>query len=134
MNENYWLFNTDETEQEGEGAYREMIAQSRIAAWGHCRGTGARGTLNRPDEGETVFFFRAGHGLIPSRVPPTTCRSTPVPPRAGTSRRRTQARQARQRRSHHGVAGMGTHVAGLSRWLCAAKCSSKGRRTGSTRP
>ena len=34
MNETYWLFNTDETEVEGEGAHLEMIAQSRIAAWG----------------------------------------------------------------------------------------------------
>jgi hypothetical protein len=66
MNERYWLFNTDETEQEGEGAYQEMIDQSVIAAWGHCRGTGACGTLNRPEEGETVFFFRAGHGIIAS--------------------------------------------------------------------
>lgn len=66
MNESYWLFNTDETEPEGEGAYLEMIERSVIAAWGHCRGTGASGTLNKPDEGETVFFFRAGHGIIAS--------------------------------------------------------------------
>ena len=65
MNESYWLFNTDETEAEGEGAHLEMIAQSRIAAWGHCRGTGACGTLNKPVEGETVFF-RARQGIIAS--------------------------------------------------------------------
>ena len=66
MGESYWLFNTDETEQEGEGAWREMIDQSVIAAWGHCRGTGARGTLDKPEEGETVLFFRAGQGIIAS--------------------------------------------------------------------
>src|SRR5947209_1570049 len=66
MNERYWLFNTDETEQEGEGAYRDMLDLSVIAAWGHCRGTGARRTLDKPAEGETVFFFRAGHGIIAS--------------------------------------------------------------------
>jgi hypothetical protein len=66
MNNDHWLFNTDETEQEGEGAYQDMIARSVIAAWGHCRGTGARGTLDKPAEGETVFFFRAGHGVIAS--------------------------------------------------------------------
>ena len=66
MNETYWLFNIDETEAEGEGAHLEMIAQSRIAAWGYCRGTGARATLNWPGEGETVFFFRAGEGIIAS--------------------------------------------------------------------
>jgi hypothetical protein len=66
MNERYWLFNTDETEQEGEGAYRHMLDLSAIAAWGHCRGTGARRTLDKPAEGETVYFFRAGHGIIAS--------------------------------------------------------------------
>jgi hypothetical protein len=66
MNESYWLFNTDETEAEGEGAYRDMLDLSVIAAWGHCRGTGARRTLDKPGEGETVFFFRAGHGIIAS--------------------------------------------------------------------
>lgn len=64
MNESYWLFNTDETEAQGEGAHLEMIAQSRIAAWGDCRGTGACATLDKPEEGESVFFFRAGHGII----------------------------------------------------------------------
>jgi hypothetical protein len=66
MKECCWLFNTDETEAEGEGAYRDMLDLSVIAAWGHCRGTGARGTLDKPGEGETVFFFRAGHGIIAS--------------------------------------------------------------------
>jgi hypothetical protein len=64
MNETYWLFNTDETEEEGEGAYQEMLAQRRIAAWGNCRGVGACRTLDKPQDGETVFFFRAGHGII----------------------------------------------------------------------
>ncbi len=66
MNERYWLFNTDETEQEGEGAHWDMLDLSVIAAWGHCRGTGARRTLDKPAEGETVFFFLAGHGIIAS--------------------------------------------------------------------
>jgi hypothetical protein len=66
MNERYWLFNTDETEQEGEGAHRDMIDLSVIAAWGYCRGSGARRTLDRPTEGETVFFFLAGQGIIAS--------------------------------------------------------------------
>jgi hypothetical protein len=43
-----------------------MLDLSVIAAWGHCRGTGARRTLDKPAEGETVFFFRAGHGIIAS--------------------------------------------------------------------
>jgi hypothetical protein len=64
MSERYWLFNTDETEQEGEGAYRDMLDQSAMAAWGDCKGVGAERTLNRPEEGETVFFFLAGTGII----------------------------------------------------------------------
>jgi hypothetical protein len=66
MNERYWLFNTDETESEGEGAFRDMLDQSVIAAWGHCKGVGAERTLNRPADGETVFFFLAGTGIIAS--------------------------------------------------------------------
>src|SRR5690606_20700022 len=61
-----WLFNTDETERAGEGAFREMIAQNVIAAWGRCRGTGAHRTLEKPNEGETVFYFLAGQGIIAS--------------------------------------------------------------------
>ena len=64
MNERYWLFNTDETEEEGEGAYQDMLDLSVIAAWGYCRGTGAKRTLNKPTEGDTVFFFLAGRGII----------------------------------------------------------------------
>jgi hypothetical protein len=66
MNGRCWLFNTDETEQEGGGAYRDLLDQSVIAAWGYCHGTGARRTLDKPSEGETVFYFRAGHGIIAS--------------------------------------------------------------------
>lgn len=66
MSNRYWLFNTDETEPEGEGAYNEMLAQSVIAAWGNCKGVGAERTLNRPDDGETVFFFLSGTGIIAS--------------------------------------------------------------------
>jgi predicted RNA-binding protein with PUA-like domain len=63
-NKRYWLFNTDETEEEGEGAYLDMLNQSVIAAWGNCKGVGAERTLNRPNEGETVFFYLAGTGII----------------------------------------------------------------------
>jgi hypothetical protein len=66
MDEDSWLFNTDETEQEGEGAWQDMINRSVIAAWGHCRGIGARRMLDKPGDRETVFFFRAGHGIIAS--------------------------------------------------------------------
>jgi hypothetical protein len=66
MNKRCWLFYTDETEQEGEGAYRDMLDLSVIAAWGHCHGTGARRTMDKPAEGEMVYFFRAGHGIIAS--------------------------------------------------------------------
>lgn len=66
MNERCWLFNTDETETEGEGASRHMLDMSVIAAWGYCRGTGAQRTLDKPAEGETVFFFLAGEGIIAS--------------------------------------------------------------------
>jgi hypothetical protein len=66
MGKTYWLFNTDETEDEGEGAYRKMIAQSCIAAWGSCRNQGAKKTLERPQSGETVFLFCAGRGIIAS--------------------------------------------------------------------
>jgi hypothetical protein len=79
MSQRYWLFNTDETEQEGEGAYRDMLDLSVIAAWGYCRGTGARRTLDKPAEGETVFFFRAGHGIIASgRVAGRSFKATTV--------------------------------------------------------
>ena len=55
MGEDCWLFNTDETEHEGEGAWEDMLAQNVIAAWGYCHGTGAEGTLNMPAAGETIF-------------------------------------------------------------------------------
>ncbi len=66
MNETSWLFNTDETEAEGAGAHRHMLDLSVIAAWGHSRGTRARRTLDRPAEGDTVYFFLAGRGIIAS--------------------------------------------------------------------
>lgn len=59
-----WLFNTDETEIEGTGTYQSMLQQSVIAAWGDCRELGAERMLNKPDQGETVFFFLAGTGII----------------------------------------------------------------------
>ncbi len=62
----FWLFNTDETEKEGEGAYQKMIDQSCIAAWGSCKNQGAKKTLAKPQPGETVFLFCAGRGIIAS--------------------------------------------------------------------
>lgn len=66
MNARSWLFNTDETEPEGEGAHKDMIDLSVIAAWGSCRGSGARLTLDKPADGETIFYFLARHGIIAS--------------------------------------------------------------------
>lgn len=60
----YWLFNTDETEEEGEGAYRRMIRHSCIAAWGNCKGQGAEKTLMKPQSGDVVFLFCARQGII----------------------------------------------------------------------
>jgi hypothetical protein len=61
----YWFFNTDESESEGEGAHQRMIDQSCIAAWGDCiRHGGAKETLEQPEDGDTVFLFRAGHGIV----------------------------------------------------------------------
>lgn len=60
----HWLFNTDETEPEGEGKYAVMLKQQVVAAWGHCKGLGAEVTLNRPNPGDIVFYFRAGFGII----------------------------------------------------------------------
>src|SRR6266699_2309949 len=66
MTQTYWLFNTDETEAEGEGAYQKMIDQACIAAWGSCRNQGAKRTLEKPRPGETVFLFCARRGIIAS--------------------------------------------------------------------
>ena len=61
-----WFFNTDESEKEGKGAYQKMIDQSCIAAWGECRGNGAEATLNKPGDGDIVFLYRAGFGVVAS--------------------------------------------------------------------
>lgn len=60
----YWLFNTDETEPEGEGKHEAMLKQHVVAAWGYCKGFGAEVTLNHPKPGDVIYFFRAGHGII----------------------------------------------------------------------
>ncbi|TWU33454.1 hypothetical protein Q31b_57710 [Novipirellula aureliae] len=64
----YWLFNTDETEPEGEGKHAIMLQQQVVAAWGHCKGLGAEVTLNRPNPGDIVFYFRARFGIIAMAV------------------------------------------------------------------
>jgi hypothetical protein len=63
----HWLFNTDETEPEGEGKHKVMLKQLVVAAWGSCKGVGAEVTLNRPAQGDLIYYFRAGYG-IPFRV------------------------------------------------------------------
>jgi|GEM_PF-1587693 len=60
----HWLFNTDETEPEGEGKHKVMLKQLVVAAWGSCKGVGAEGTLNRPAQGDLIYYFRAGYGII----------------------------------------------------------------------
>lgn len=60
----YWLFNTDETEPEGKGKHAVMMRRKVVAAWGHCKGIGAEATMNRPDDGDIVFYFRAGFGFV----------------------------------------------------------------------
>ena len=52
----YWLFNTDETEEEGKGAYERMIERSCIAAWGGCKNLGAEKTLQKPQASDVVFL------------------------------------------------------------------------------
>jgi len=66
MQNPYWFFNTDESEIEGEGAYIEMLNRSVIAAWGDCNGNGAERTLNKPKDGDQIFYFLAGTGIIAS--------------------------------------------------------------------
>src|SRR5579872_4352140 len=62
----YWLFNTDETEEVGEGAYEKMIYRSCIAAWGNCHGQGAEKTLQKPENDDTVFLYCARQGIVAS--------------------------------------------------------------------
>lgn len=59
-----WFFNTDESEQPGRGAYKRMISESCVAAWGDCRGKGAEELLKGPSAGERVFLFRVGFGMV----------------------------------------------------------------------
>ena len=66
-----WFFNTDESEQPGKGAYKRMINQSCIAAWGNCRGKGADEILKVPVAGERVFLFRVGFGIASLGVKPS---------------------------------------------------------------
>lgn len=72
----YWLFNTDETEPEGEGKHSVMLNRQIVAAWGHCKGLGAEVTLNRPNPGDVIFYFRAGFGIV-ARAEATECYASP---------------------------------------------------------
>lgn len=65
---NHWLFNTDEMEAAGKGKHEEMLRHQVIAAWGPCKGIGAEATLNKPDPGDIVYYFRAGVGIIARAV------------------------------------------------------------------
>lgn len=60
----YWFCNTDEAEPVGKGAYKKMIEQSCIAAWGNCGELGAELTLQKPVKGDKVFLFCAGKGIV----------------------------------------------------------------------
>ena len=59
-----WFFNSDESENPGKGAHKRMINESCVAAWGDCRGKGARELLKLPSAGERVFLFRVGFGMV----------------------------------------------------------------------
>jgi hypothetical protein len=58
----YWVLNTDEAELEGQGADRKMISRSCVAAWGERFGAEAK--LSRPEEGDKVFLYKKGVGII----------------------------------------------------------------------
>lgn len=65
---NYWIFNTDETENVGKGKHEVMLSKQVIAAHGWCKGKGALRTLNQPEPGDVIFYYRAGYGFIASAV------------------------------------------------------------------
>jgi len=58
----YWLFNTDEAEPAGKGAYRLMLQQSRIAAWG--MNYDADSLLAKPLPDDCVFFYVDKVGIV----------------------------------------------------------------------
>jgi len=64
----YWLFNTDETEGVGIGKHEIMLSKQVIAAHGLCRGKGAELTLNQPQPGDVIFYYRARYGFVGSAV------------------------------------------------------------------
>lgn len=64
----YWLFNTDETEDVGVGKHEAMLSKHVIAAHGWCKGKGAEWTLNRPEPDDVIFYYRAGYGFIASAL------------------------------------------------------------------
>lgn len=68
---NYWIFNTDETEDIGKGKHELMLSKQVIAAHGWCKGKGALRTLNKPDAGDVIYYYRAGCGFIASAVATT---------------------------------------------------------------
>ena len=61
-----WIFNTDETEEVGKGKHELMLSKQVIAAHGWCKGKGALRTLNKPDPGDVIYYYRAGYGFIAS--------------------------------------------------------------------
>jgi len=58
----YWLFNTDEAETPGQGAYLLMLQQLCIAAWGEQYN--ANVLLTKPRADDCVFFYVNGVGIV----------------------------------------------------------------------
>lgn len=59
------MFNTDESEIPGKGAYKRMLAKSRIATWGPFTGNHL---IARPVASDIVFFYLDKKGVIAKAV------------------------------------------------------------------
>lgn len=57
----FWLFNTDESEAPGKGAFERMLAKPCIATWGRISGNHL---IASPVSGDQVFYYRDGVGVI----------------------------------------------------------------------
>ena len=62
----YWLFNTDEAETPGQGAYLLMHQQSCIAAWGEQYNADV--LLAEPLAGDRVFFYVNKVGIVAKAI------------------------------------------------------------------
>ena len=63
-----WLFNTDEGEPEGKGAYVKMLEHSCMALWSFKGGRQPEQTLSNPTVGERVFFYLNRVGFIATAI------------------------------------------------------------------